>query len=567
MDEKSLDSVNGGVTVNEDSPPIEKKEKNIAVELIKKINFKELFTLRTLSILFAVFAFMVVGYYIVSPAKGEFHADCTDTIMWAQATYESGKAFDENFGYACLLTFGGHWLMVPLISVFGVSMETHVAGMFIYFLLFCGSLFGMLKTMKVSNEWALLSVSFTILMVSCSEKLREIFWGHIIYYSLGVLYSFIGLMLIFKIINMIEDKKSLKKIGIFALMLFVWCVLAGANQLEILTLFLLPALGAVVMERFFCFEKYSSKSEIFKNIALIGVIAVGTVAGYLLGGKLIGDIKAGYASGHSSLSATDTWAEHIDVLFPDIVHLLGSGNVDGIQLMSAEGIKALIIIVMAVWVIFAPLVLTLLFPKMKQRNLRIFVIFYWLVTALVMIGFICGKLSSANWRLSPVLCLAIVMNLVLAYFIAEHTDKKRLAIIALAPIICISMFTSSEILKMENDPMKSSRLYRISDFLQEKGLTYGYATFWNANSVTVITGEDVKVRSIDVNDEGEYIKRLYQSNEAWFEDQPNQEEYFLMLEEWEYEKLRNGKNEIFKQSYEQYEAENYTILVFKKNIF
>ena len=33
----------------------------------------------------------VVAYYILCPSKGEFHADCTDTLYWAKATYDSGK--------------------------------------------------------------------------------------------------------------------------------------------------------------------------------------------------------------------------------------------------------------------------------------------------------------------------------------------------------------------------------------------------------------------------------------------------------------------------------------------
>ena len=34
-------------------------------------------------------SFALVIYYILGPAEGYFHSDCTDTILWAQATYDS----------------------------------------------------------------------------------------------------------------------------------------------------------------------------------------------------------------------------------------------------------------------------------------------------------------------------------------------------------------------------------------------------------------------------------------------------------------------------------------------
>ena len=61
----------------------------------------------------------VVAYYILCPSKGEFHADCTDTLYWAKATYDSGKLINPDFSYACLLPFGGSLLMLLFLPLFG----------------------------------------------------------------------------------------------------------------------------------------------------------------------------------------------------------------------------------------------------------------------------------------------------------------------------------------------------------------------------------------------------------------------------------------------------------------
>lgn len=532
---------------------------------------KQIFSFRGLIIIVMIISLVNVGYYILFPSRGEFHADSTDTLMWAQATYDSGSILNEEFEYACLLPFGGQWIMVPLIALFGVSMTTQVLGMFIFFLIFIISLFAMLRTMKISLNWSLFTISVVPVMLSCSKKLREIFWGHIIYYSLGMLYAFVGLALIFKVINIIENSKPdparKKKFIIFSAILLAWCILAGANQLEILTLFLLPAIGALIAERFFYFEKYSSKKELAANIILIGTVIIGTGIGYLWGNVIAGDITAPYASGASNLTSTDDWWEHLSRFFPHLAYLLGMENPSGLALSSAEGINAVLRIMISIVLIVVPIITTILYPKIKSRHIRIFILFHWVMTALVMIGYICGGLSSANWRLSPIVCTSVIMVLILAQWIyTQCSNKKRLCVLTLIPVLVISALTVNDIRKMPADYNQHSGLYIVADYLENNNLTYGYATFWNANSLTVISDSKSKVRSIRVSDEGEYSINYYQSQRSWFDDQPNQENYFLLLNGNEYENIKNNNNLVLQIPHTEVNVEGYTILVFNENI-
>ncbi|MBP7402385.1 MAG: hypothetical protein KBA30_07200, partial [Clostridia bacterium] len=67
--------------------------------------------MRVLSILLAAGAVAVVLYAVIVVAAGEFHADFTDTVLWAEATFRSGRLFDPEFYYAAAMPFGGQWLM------------------------------------------------------------------------------------------------------------------------------------------------------------------------------------------------------------------------------------------------------------------------------------------------------------------------------------------------------------------------------------------------------------------------------------------------------------------------
>lgn len=72
--------------------------------------------LRILPWIVTLLAAAAVGYYILFPGWGYFHSDCTDTILWAQASYDAGALFNPDFEYACLLPFGGQLLMLPFIA-------------------------------------------------------------------------------------------------------------------------------------------------------------------------------------------------------------------------------------------------------------------------------------------------------------------------------------------------------------------------------------------------------------------------------------------------------------------
>lgn len=104
--------------------------------------------LRILPWIVTLLAAAAVGYYILFPGWGYFHSDCTDTILWAQASYDAGALFNPDFEYACLLPFGGQLLMLPFIGLFGVSTTTHAIGMLLFLLLFTASLLLLGRALK-----------------------------------------------------------------------------------------------------------------------------------------------------------------------------------------------------------------------------------------------------------------------------------------------------------------------------------------------------------------------------------------------------------------------------------
>ena len=113
--------------------------------------------------------------------------------------------------------------------------------------------------------------------------------------------------------------------------------------------------------------------------------------------------------------------------------------------------------------------------------------------------------------------------------------------------------------------------YQLTNMLEKQGLTYGYATFWHANAITVISGEKLKVRNVSVNENG-IQKATYQTDSRWYEDQPEQKNYFLLLNNAEYQKLDERKDPLLNQAERSFvltdsNGTTYQVLVFAKNIF
>lgn len=515
-------------------------------------------------------SFAITGYYLLFPAEGYFHADCADTIFWANAGYEAGGIYDDTFTYACLLPFGGNLIMQPLVAIFGVSMTAHVTGMFIFLLLFSVFMFLMLRQMGWNLKWSAIAYSALVLTVSSSEKLREIFWGHMIYYSLGILFIFVGLTIAFKLFNKTEnqDFKSQKKsLVLWLILLFVWFFLCCTNQIMAVTIFAFPVIMGIAGERFFDFtSKPLSLKNVFAYI-MIAVMCVGMAAGYLFANVLSDGIVAGYEDAYSRFSASDKWLENAMSFPQHWLTLLGVTITDGDAIMSAGGIAGLLRVVFAVVISAVPVAAVFAYPKIKNRCSRVFIITHWIVTALIAMGYIFGKLSAANWRLIPVVCTSVITTIIFIKWLFENTSFKRIGGLIMCPIVIVCVFVAAEILKMPYNYGRDNALHKAAEYLVEKDLSYGYATFWNAGSVTVISDSKATARNINVNDDGTISPYYYQSSTRWFEDIEGQENYFLLLSGAEYDKLLSADSDLLNRCISESSCGDFHILVFSENLF
>lgn len=521
-----------------------------------------------------LFAVAVCAYFILYPAEGFFHSDCTDTILWAEASYDAGAVFNPDFKYAALLPFGASIWLVPLIAIFGVTMKTHVIGMLIFLLLFAASIVLVCRKMRWSYAYSFGCGALMLLILSSSEKLLEIMWNHVIYYSLGLLLYFVILALAFWAMDHLEAPKKGRIRALLPLIpLTAFCLLTALNGFQMLVLTVAPVCAGFFAERFFDRSQSLFNKKNLPTALVLACSAVGMLFGTALLDALLGDISASYANAYSTFSAIDNWAANADKFFINWLTLLGVSVKTSDSLISGDSIVNILRIGTGILLTVVPLLLLCFYHKIENRYTRILVIAHAFLLAFLLFGSICGKLGAANWRLTPLLGSSVITTVAAVKLAVEHRKTAvvscRTGVVILIVIALLGTQNARWITAMPKDYGRDNDLHLLAQKLEEEDLTYGYATFWRSQAITLLSDSKVKTREILVEKDG-IETDMYQSQGAWYEDQEGVSEYFVLLSHSELTTVQRSdfwKNLQKHCAVRVIQYEGYYIFVFAENIW
>ena len=448
--------------------------------------------------------------------------------------------------------------MFPFVSIWGVSMKAQLAGMVLFAILFTLSLVYMCKTMGFNYKWCSLTVSSVLVIVSASQKLREIFWEHIIYYSLGLLFLMLGLGLIFAIFN--TEKLSIRHI----IILFVWTTLCSTNGSQALAIYCLPAMGAIICERFLETKKPLFSKDNKKEGMVLLVMLFAVLTGLMLAKLINNDIEAGYQIGYSGFDQMSDWSNNFLSILPEAFRLFGI-TIGDQEMYSLDGVFILLKIVFVLVIWFIPVIMLIMYRKFREKTYRIMILAHTILSLIIIVCWVFGKLNTACWRLSPIFATGIILCIMFIRWL--HSEKMITRLIAVPSIFvgfCLLILFSDLFALQEDNQTESNRqLEAIATYLEDRNLEYGYGTFWNAGAITLLSDSEVKIRNITQSSSGKLYARMYQSNSNWFKDN-SYDKYFLILDDSEYSLYQY--NETYIQPIEYHFVEGRHILVYNFNI-
>lgn len=516
-----------------------------------------------------IIAFITVIYYMIGPSEGYIHSDCVDTLTWANATVESGQLFSSTFCYPYLLPFGSTFLMYPFVAIFGFTMFAYRLAMLVFMIVFALAIYFCARGLGWSRNTGLIAVSVEFIIVSSSGKLRELFWEHIIHYSLGAFLAFVLMAFMFYFINNYKKNKysfkNSKKTVVFGVLVALWAFFSAFDGLTTLTLSTLPVLGAILLSIVFDTKNNIISKANKDMIVSFVIILVATVLGCGVLALITKDIDAGYGNAYSNIVEGGEWSNNALRFLEQWTTLLGADYEAGSAITSFKNILAAIKMAGSLVLFFTP-VYAIFIYKRVVRSERTFIIFHWLMSGFILYGYVFGSLSSVNWRLSPIICSAIIVNIIVWKYLWSTVNLKRNAVIVSLLVVLSGVVTFGQIWAMPADYGRDNDQHQVVKYLEENGLNYGYATYWNANILTLISSSKVKVRDINL-DNDQPVKGWLNTDKAWYDAQPNQDKYFVLLTNSEYDDKVSKNHSILDNTSETLRYGNWVILVKDNNIF
>ena len=154
-----------------------------------------------------------------------------------------------------------------------------------------------------------------------------------------------------------------------------------------------------------------------------------------------------------------------------------------------------------------PVIMLLLYKKIKEQLYRIVLLTHHFLTLLIMLGWVFGVLNGAEWRLSPVVISSVIVCIVFVKWALSNIKMKRNVLIAGIPVVCLCIITFISMVTLDKHSYYNGEIRGLVKYLEESDLHYGYGTFWNANISTLLSDSKVKIRDITLDDDAYYKYR------------------------------------------------------------
>lgn len=510
-----------------------------------------------------VLSLCVAVFYIFFRERADFNIDYTDTLLWAAASVEGRGLVNHAFWYAYIIPFSGYLIMIPLVMIFGVTYLTHALGMAIFTLLFAAAILFGCRAVGLTYEKSAALTGLLILILCGSSVTRMIFFGHVIHYSMAMIFTSVALILLEKTQCLYAERFTAKQWICYGLLL-IWNYLACLNGSSALALYFCPVVGALVLERLLD-KRDITFAEIRVPLIRLVIMCCAAGMGFLTKRYMIQPyFDSSYEEGFSSLLSHEEWFFKEQGFLVRFSTLLTDWVYNGTPMLSTDGLFILLRLLLAVILLTVPVIALFFYKRCDNKLMRILLLDYWVLFGLIMLTYSVSKIQEASWRLASLLGMSIIVSLLYIFWALKEKFFCRFAYLFLAVFILTACSDLVSVASLSADDSVNGYV-RLAAVLDEHGLTYGYTDLWGgANAITVLTDSRIKVRAVKYEGENTYSIDRYQGQASWYEDQPGVDRYFAVLPN---DYLDIYKDSLVEGSIEQIPFEETTILVFDKNIF
>ena len=208
-----------------------------------------------------------------------------------------------------------------------------------------------------------------------------------------------------------------------------------------------------------------------------------------------------------------------------------------------------------------PFIAFVSYKKIKNSVIRLFMISYIILLASTLFIYDFSTARGTAHRMVGLYMTAVIVVVTYTAWLINNKDYSRFGFILAIVLIGASACSLLSIVTLRGE----NRFEKLAKVLEANDLQYGYAEYWSAQVTTVLSDSKVQVCPIDVSENGEISKRLYNIRPQQFESKEGVDRYFTFLSAWEYETLSDT---LVKDAIDVIEFDNDGyIVVFDHNIF
>lgn len=494
------------------------------------------------AVLILAFNFCFLVFYVFVEYKELFHSDSAMKVLLAREIIDSRSFFppDWYYGNNDIVVVFGHLFAMPAMIFLPAGFTVHAISGLVTSILVLHSVWlatGLARIGKTRRTLTTASVAAGISGVLAENLYGQASYGTILYMSLYSIYCLVKLMRV----------RSTKDV-------ILWTVLLGAliaaefwgNPQRAIVTIGMPLVAAALWSIY----RIGVHQGGVGRASLLGVaasICAGAGGGTILYGVTFAHVNnAARADSSIKWLPYETIVNNVVILGKEILAIFGGLPPGDAGLLSVAGLYGALRLIVAVILVslIVRSVATSAKPDEEVKPLAVYGSMALLSVCFLQVATTIPNLSepigSSRYLVPSLVTMAIVA-------LATPIDMRQRPIEFMSVAVVFAglltsaypAFVRSDVSShMTGGPQvpRATVLSNLASYLQANGLHYGYATYWNAGSLSVLSDEHVLVRQI-VFDGALPIPMRFLSADRWYLADTWKGETFLLLTQDEANKV------------------------------
>jgi hypothetical protein len=529
-----------------------------------KVNYKTIIKFLVLGLLVVNLALLF--WYVFFGYQHYFHSDSAAKVLLAREIFDTGNFFpgDWNYANSDLFIIFGHIFIIPLLFFMPAGFLAHAISGILFSLLILHSIWLVAGLGEISKGRRIAVVA--VFAAGISGFISENLYGQVSY-GVVILFSCYVIYVTSRYLSAINKDGTLWIFLLITIMLLVY----WSNPKRALISYSIPLVFACQWI-YLCSEIENRKRCLY----VIGFSFIGAALGAALHAITIKELSIVSGAANASWLSFENISRNAPLIFKGLYAQLGGLTIADAPLFSKLGLYS------GIRFLIATLILVLmpvaLFRGLLSQSYKMSLVSSFAITSLALLIFLQATTTIPDMRdpiqssryLVPAIILGLIVLLVSPLNWSIKPPLFSISVWIITIILLSSGYLSyrfnslnSEILAqpLQLVPNRSDLI----SVLRANNLKYGYASYWNAGSISVMSDETIKVRPVHMHGVPTPFRHL--SSNSWYRPEAWEGKTFLLAHNSELTKLDFDKlGHLELVPIEKIQKNDFTIFVFRENL-